>query len=424
MSEAERRKRLSYKERRKKLIYAQIAVLVVLSILTAIFTMVYFNLTEEYYIDYTEKGNIDYKVQLKENDFYDDEWLEKDQAYVASLIKSILADLDYEMNMGADVDFKYKYSVIANLKIVDNDTNRDILNKPYVIKEEAVYSKTDTNKLAISETININYGYYNELNTQFLEKFALSDTTSTLVVSMKVEVIGSSEHFESDAQNASTINLNIPLTQRTVNVNMTSSITESESKILANERDLNQNIFKGMAITTGGLDVILLVIFIFFVYLTRNEDINYSIKVSKIVNAYKSYIQKLINGFDENGYQILMLDTFTDMLTIRDTIQSPILMYENEDQTMTRFFIPTNTKMLYVYEIKVENYDEIYNRIIDDTDVTPIPVKGKNSNVVFLKPKDIKNKRNRNFATMENVENKSTEQSNATSDDDSLVGVN
>jgi hypothetical protein len=91
---------------------------------------------------------------------------------------------------------------------------------------------------------------------------------------------------------------------------------------------------------------------------------------------------------------------------------------------MTRFFIPTNTKMLYVYEIKVENYDEIYNRIIDDTDVTPIPVKCKNSNVVFLKPKDIKNKRNRNFATMENVENKSTEQSNATSDDDSLVGVN
>ena len=27
---------------------------------------------------------------------------------------------------------------------------------------------------------------------------------------------------------------------------------------------------------------------------------------------------------------------------------------------MTRFFIPTNTKILYVFEIKVDNYDEIY----------------------------------------------------------------
>ena len=424
MSEAERIKRLSYKEKRKKLIYAQIAIMIIIAILTAIFAAIYFKLTEEYYIEYTEHGNVDYKVQLKENDFYEEEWLEDGQAYVASLIKTVLADMEYKMDMGASVDFQYKYSVFANLRIIDNDTNKDILNKYYPIKEEQLINKTNTSKLEIWETIDIDYGTYNELNSQFLEKFKLNDTTSKLVVTMKVEVIGSSEQFESDSQNVSTINLNIPLTKRTVNVNMTSSITESESKILANERDLNQNAFKGMAITTGGLDVILLVIFIFFVYLTRNEDINYSIKVSKIVNSYKSYIQKLVNGFDENGYQILMLDTFADMLTIRDTIQSPILMYENEDQTMTRFFIPTNTKMLYVYEIKVENYDEIYNRIIDDTDVTPIPVKSKNSNVVFLKPKDIKNKRNRNFATMESVENKSTEQSNATSDDDSLVGVN
>ena len=97
-----------------------------------------------------------------------------------------------------------------------------------------------------------------------------------------------------------------------------------------------------------------------------------------------------------------MLDTFVDMLTIRDTIQSPILMYENEDQTMTRFFIPTNTKMLYVYEIKVENYEEIYNKAIDkDTEVTPIPVKGvKKINRFFLIPHSVRNKGNKNFVDM------------------------
>jgi chorismate mutase len=56
-----------------------------------------------------------------------------------------------------------------------------------------------------------------------------------------------------------------------------------------------------------------------------------------------------------------MLSTFTEMLEIRDTIQSPILMDENEDKTCTHFLIPTNTNILYVYEIKIDDYDEIYS---------------------------------------------------------------
>jgi len=35
-------------------------------------------------------------------------------------------------------------------------------------------------------------------------------------------------------------------------------------------------------------------------------------------------------------------------------------MNENEDKTSTLFVIPTNTKLLYTYEVRVEDYDEIY----------------------------------------------------------------
>ena len=55
-----------------------------------------------------------------------------------------------------------------------------------------------------------------------------------------------------------------------------------------------------------------------------------------------------------------MVDTFREMLEVRDTIMSPILMNENEDKTRTLFFIPTNTQLLYVFEIKIDDYDEIY----------------------------------------------------------------
>jgi hypothetical protein len=98
-----------------------------------------------------------------------------------------------------------------------------------------------------------------------------------------------------------------------------------------------------------------------FVYLTKNEDVNYTNKVRKILSSYRSFIQQIEGQFDVTGYQVVPVKTFKEMLNIRDTIQSPILMFENLDQTVTEFVIPTNTsKILYTFEIKVDNYDDIY----------------------------------------------------------------
>jgi chorismate mutase len=47
-------------------------------------------------------------------------------------------------------------------------------------------------------------------------------------------------------------------------------------------------------------------------------------------------------------------------------------MTENRDETMTRFLIPTNTKILYTYEIKVDNYDFIYGIIPNELEETPV----------------------------------------------------
>ena len=55
---------------------------------------------------------------------------------------------------------------------------------------------------------------------------------------------------------------------------------------------------------------------------------------------------------------ILKIDTFEDMLEIRDTIKQPILMKENEDKTGAYFLIPSNTKILYVYRIKIGDISE------------------------------------------------------------------
>ena len=361
MSEAERKRRLEYKKNRSKWIRVQwIAIALITAILLGSL-MAYRQLNKTFYIDYTESGNIDYRVQLKANEFYQEEWMEQGKSYVASLINLIMADLEYELYMDAsDVNYEYSYRVDAQLEIVDNDSGAKIFAPTYPIKESQTVSTSSNNQLSIRESVAIDYQKYNDLAESFNTSYDLDGTTSTLVVSLLVDVVGSCEAFEADTQSEYVVALRIPLTEKMVNIKMTASVPEGESKVLACRNSGLRRTFKILSIVFAVLEVLAIGIFIAFVYLTRNDDINYTIKVKRLFASYRSYIQQINNEFDTRGYQLLYVNTFNEMLGIRDTIQSPILMYENGDATCTQFLIPTNTKILYVFEVRVEDYDELY----------------------------------------------------------------
>ena len=90
---------------------------------------------------------------------------------------------------------------------------------------------------------------------------------------------------------------------------------------------------------------------------SRSARTVYEIELKKILNNYRSYIQKVNSKFDLTGYQALKVDNFTDMLEIRDTTSQPILMVENSTKGGAYFIIPTSSKILYVYSIKISDYE-------------------------------------------------------------------
>ena len=62
-----------------------------------------FSITKSKVITYKEVSNVDYKVYLKDNNFYESSYLDKDMAYVASLVD----------NWGNDMIGDYGYSSVA-----------------------------------------------------------------------------------------------------------------------------------------------------------------------------------------------------------------------------------------------------------------------------------------------------------------------
>ena len=364
MSEAERKRRFDYKQNRSKWIRILAIIVAIVSLLTLLFSITYYNTSKNYYINYTENGEVDYRVFLKENEFYDEEYLEKDQVYIASIIDKIAADFSYELNMEEEVNYNYSYKINAILKVMDKHSDMVIYDfNDELLPETLVEIQESQKKLNITKQVEIDYAKYNEMAANFISAYKLSDVESAVVVEMEIDVISACENFyDKNSRNTYVISLNVPLTEQKVNINMTSSVPEEETKILACTSNANKLLFLILLIVAATIDVLLIAFFIVFIFITRNTDINYEIKVNRIVSNYKSYIQKIVNPFNEEGYQLLFLNDFKEMLEIRDTIQSPILMNENEDKTCTRFIIPTHTKLLYIFEIKVDDYDEIYKK--------------------------------------------------------------
>lgn len=374
MSEAEKKRRFDYKQNRSKWIRIQALIIAIVLLVAILFAATYYNTSKNYYINYTESGNVDYDVFLKDNDFYENDRMDDDLAYIASLIDKVVARFSYDLNMEEEVNYSYSYKVNAAIEVVEKNTGRVVFRPTYeLIPEETIVIDGAQKSLSIDKRVEIEYDTYNDRVKEFINTYSLKEyVRSYIVLEMEIEVISACESFDAEnSRNDYVVSLNIPLTEQMVDIEMRSSVPEEETKILACTDNKYKTLLLVLTIVFVVITILLVAFLIAFIILTRTTDINYTIKVNKILSNYKSYIQQIVSPFDSTGYQILLLANFTEMLELRDTLQSPILMNENEDKTCTRFIIPTHTKILYVYEIKVDDYDEIYGEDPIITDELP-----------------------------------------------------
>lgn len=363
MSELEIKRRREYKQNRKRWMIIQIIAIVLAGAIALGAFLIYDRMNQTYYIEYTESSKIDYRVEYRENAFFDELWQQGGQAYISYLIKGMEADFSYTMNMGAtNVGFEYKHNVEATLLIADKDSG----DTYYTFTDELVPLTQMGNRrsrgVAVAENVAIDYVKYNKIAKNFVETYNLKNASCTLIVTLNVEVVSTSDQFEQENENAYNTSLLIPLATDTFSTEVNTSVPENESKILAYKGADNRQLFYVTGIVASVLAGLLALGLAIYLHLTKNEDITYAARVRKLLSSYGSFIQRMEGDFDAEGYQIILIKTFTEMLGIRDTLQAPVLMTENRDETMTQFLIPTNTKLLYVYEIKVDNFDEIYGR--------------------------------------------------------------
>lgn len=343
------------RKRRKNKIKLAVAS-VVLLLMSAILISTYSVLSKNEYNKYVENAKVDYKVNLIENEFYTESTLDERSAVIASLIKDIEVNFNYNFDLEKDQDYTYNYKIIAKTNVSESNKSTSIYETTEELVNKENQQASDKN-IAISEKVGIDYNEYNEKINKFVNVYSLSDVTSTLELDMYVNIINNCDGTQMNNE-SKVMTLSIPLTTKTVEVSIGANVVKDQGKVLYKKSEY-QNIeyifVIGVVFAIAGL--VMLIKFIKYLLDTRSAETMYAQELKQIIFNYKTYIQTSNNAISRRGYKVIQINTFNEILGLRDTIQTPILMYTEEDELRTRFVI-INSGILYEYVLGAKEIRE------------------------------------------------------------------
>ncbi len=345
-------KEKSYSIKKKLNTNVKIFFLVILGILILSLSIILLknsiSLNESRIVSYNELGNVDYKVYLKENDYYPEKFLPKGMKYVASLINVVNADFKYEMHSTDNLVYEYVYKINARLIITDKNETKVLYDNPYILLKETK-KEINSSSFSILEDVDINYDKYNDYVNAFKRDYALS-IDSKLIVTMDIAVKGTyTDGKEINSKNQ--LEIAIPMSEQTIDIKM-------ETGEINNNGNIND--YQDMLISNKALFIEALILMLgalsafgysLFIGISKNKNKKKDL-YTKTINKYlKEYDRIIITSkqpnVDERTYdEIIRVMDISELIDLHDMSSKPIIYYEvipNEKS----YFIIIYEKTLY-----------------------------------------------------------------------------
>ena len=345
------------RKRRKHKIKLTIAILVFI-VIGLILIGICLVSNKQHYIGYKETSNVNYGVNLIENEFYDGNYIDEGIDIISSLIKDINVEFRYELELGEELEYTYNYKILVETQAKEKSKT----NSFYEIEQEILNkSKQEgkSKKLVISEKINLDYNKYNDEIEKLIEAYKLANTSSELHLSLYLNVINKSTGEQINKENK-VMSLQMPLATKTVEITVNEKDNQGKMVIEENQLENSEYILIAGVISLI-IGLMILGRLVKYILDTRSAEKMYEDELKKILFDYRSYIQKINNELDYKDYKIIKIDTFKELLEMREEIQSPILMYAEEEIRRTKFMM-INANLLFMHTIEAT---EIRKRLIE-----------------------------------------------------------
>lgn len=322
---------------------------------------------KESVVNYSETGDIDYKVYLKDNSFYSDKYLGKDMQYVASLIDKININYNYRMNTDNNLNYNYKYNIKADLLITDPNDNNKILYKKTTVLVDDNENKGTFNDFLLTDSVNIKYDEYNSYVNSFKKTYALS-VKSQLVVTMEVTTEAKSKILKDDFNKVNKLSLAIPLSEQTIDIGIdTSSINNAGTLDKNYISQIKKPVVLILGLIVGILSLALLYISLYTLFSGKSKIDVYKSTINKILKDYDRAIvsSKSISSINEDEHNIIKVDSIEELLDAHDTTGQPILYSELVPNDVSCFVI-LDDKLLYKLVIRRKQLEKEERKRINE----------------------------------------------------------
>lgn len=310
------------------------------------------------YTNYSERSTLDYKVNLKPNNYYETDVLTKNMnvtAYIASLIDSIDAVYNYNFDIDNNIKMDFTYDVIAKLSITDEHEENVYLEKEYTLLSDKIAKLDNDKHLSINETVKIDYNYYNNIANGFKAAYGVNSKSNLLVM---LRIRKSNDNETTTILNGNSVQqLKIPLSERAINIKLDYTDLNNNSLVISEE---NVNINNTIKLVAG-------VVCLLFALYNALKVVRLFEKSSIKANKFDKYVNKILRTYDRlivesrnkinlEDYQIIKVNKFEELLDVRDNLKLPINYYVVTPHQKAEFYIiSTNVYMYTVKEVDLEN---------------------------------------------------------------------
>ena len=330
------------------------SIIILVSCFVLVFFIKLFIINEVDHLSYDETVTPDYKVNLKDNNYYSVKTLPSGMNYIASLVDNISVYFKYKFEATDVIDYNTTYYIEAITRVYDDkNKSKTLFEKKEILSESRTITKEKIKNLGFTESVKVDYEHFNNLVRAFKTEYGLAKS-SDVTIALVTKTSGGNSEYKGNINLNSQATVVIPLTEQTINVSINSNNVTNQDRLLEKIGLNNINWYNlGMFVILTALDLYLIVKLSKSIKKYLDSFSLYDKTLKKILRDYDSIIANINNDTVTVKDKVIFVESFDELIDIHDNLGSPILFNEVVKGYKSYFTIIENNMMYrYVLENK------------------------------------------------------------------------
>lgn len=291
---------------------------------------------------YTVSKNANYKVELMENNFFEEQTLDMNKTYISSLVNKINMTYTYALSGNKPADTKYTYKIIAETDVKYSSLDKTEKNKTIWLKQTVlVPEKEMTSKgsgYTISENFDVDFAAINNEVKNFKEQLKMpidADLNVKLIVNSNSTV----KDVKDTIAETSLINLKIDLAKDIFTVE--NDFKNEDTKTIYDTKEAKKHI-NIVLLVIGSvciLAAILLILDVVRKSIKFSKKTDYAIALNRILKNYGDIVAEIVSPVEIDNLNVIEVKDFDQLLDIEEEVRMPILFCETIPDEQGEFII-------------------------------------------------------------------------------------